>query len=283
MSGLPRTSALASGRPSPLSSFPNSFGRGPREGIAWMRKESTHNKAWRARRALMALMALTGLMALTVLLVGGCVYMSPHTLKGSCPTALDSPVRNFCVVTPHVLWRGEHPTAADASWLVQQRVGSVLSLQVDARRAFEHATVTAADAPLSVPYYRMRGLDPLQMLSSRHLDDRAAMFLAIVSTAPRPVYVHCRAGIDRVGVLLAVYRMLVEDVSADDAIAEMARFQSPWLPLEKRYIRELSETRREQIRRDAARLKSIVQPQGHFECRDGRCSYSPAPAVAGAG
>jgi len=228
-------------------------------------------------------MALTAQLAPTALLVGGCVYLSPHTLKGSCPTDLDSPVRNFCVVIPHVLWRGEHPTAADASWLVQQRVGSVLSLQVDARRAFEHATVTAADAPLSVPYYRMRGLDPLQMLSSRHLDDRAAMFLAIVSIAPKPLYVHCRAGVDRAGVLLAVYRMLVEGVSAEDAIAELARFKSPWLPLEKRYINGLSETRRDEIRRDAEKLKSVVHPVGRFECRNGRCSYDPVPEATAAG
>jgi tyrosine-protein phosphatase SIW14 len=213
---------------------------------------------------------------IAALVVGSCVYMSPHTLKGACPTALDSPVRNFCVVTPDVLWRGERPTAADATWLVRQRVGSVLSLQVDARHAFEHATLTAADAPLSFPFYMMRGLDPLQMLSSRHVDDRAAMFLAIVSTAPKPLYVHCRAGVDRAGVLLAVYRMLVEGVSAEDAIAELARFKSPWLPLEKRYINGLSETRREEIRRNAEKLKSVVHPVGRFDCRDARCSYDPA-------
>jgi protein tyrosine/serine phosphatase len=213
------------------------------------------------------------LAALATLMVGSCVYMSSHTLKGACPTPdLDSPVRNFCVVTADVLWRGERPTAADASWLVHQRVGSILSLQVDARRAFEHATVNAADAPLSIPHYLMRGLDPLQMLSSRHLDDRAAMFLAIVSAAPKPLYVHCRAGVDRAGVLLAVYRMLVEGVSADDAIAELARFRSPWLPLEKRYLNGLSETRREQIRRNAEKLKPGVHPEGRFECRDGGCS-----------
>jgi Tyrosine phosphatase family len=205
----------------------------------------------------------------------GCVYLSHHTLQGACPTALDSPVRNFCVVTPDTLWRGEFPTAADATWLVRQRVGSVLSLQLDAHRAFEHATVAPGDATLSIPYYRMRGVDPLQMLSSAHLDDRAALFLAIVGAAPKPLYVHCRAGVDRVGVLLAIYRMLMEGVSVDDAIAEMARFRSPWLPLERRYIRGLSEARRQQIMRNAERLKAVVRPVGRFECADGHCSYHP--------
>lgn len=229
----------------------------------------------------MALLPLMTLLALLAMLsAGGCVYLSRHTLEGACPTALDSPVRNFCVVTPGVLWRGEFPTTADAAWLVQRQVGSVLSLQLDARRAFERAAVPASAAAVSVLYYRMRGLDPLQMLSSRHLDDRAAMFLAIVSTAPKPLYVHCRAGVDRAGVLLAVYRMLVEDVSAEDAIAELARFRSPWLALEKRYIRGLSEARRRQILSNAERLKSVVQPVGRFECGHGQCGYYPAGRVA---
>jgi protein-tyrosine phosphatase len=233
-----------------------------------VRNESVYYKAWRASRAVTVLVAL--------LHGSSCVYFSPHTLQGTCPTALDSPVRNFCVVTPGALWRGESPTAADATWLVRQRVGSVLSIQLDARRAFEHATVPSGDATASIPYYRMRGLDPLQMVSFAHLDDRAALFLAIVSAAPKPLYVHCRAGVDRVGVLLAIYRMLIEGVSADDAIAEMARFRSPWLQLEKRYLRGLSEERRRQILRNAERLKPVVHPEGRFECGHGQCSYYPS-------
>jgi protein-tyrosine phosphatase len=248
-------------------------------------QESAHHNALRASRALPARRALPPLRApvalvalapMALLFGSGCVYLSSHTLQGACPTALDSPVRNFCVVTPDVLWRGELPTTADATWLVHQRVGSVLSLQLDARRAFERAAVPAGAATVSIPYYMIRGLDPLQMLSSGHLDDRAAMFLAIVSTAPKPLYVHCRAGVDRDGVLLAIYRMLIEGLSADDAIAEMARFRSPWLPLEKRYIRDLSEARRQQILRNAEKLKSVVRPVGRFECGHGQCSYYPA-------
>jgi len=272
--------------------------------IAGVRNEHAHHKtaghkAWRTRGARpapvalpplvalvpqVALLPLVALLLLVALVLGsGCVYVSRHTLEGACPTALGSPVRNFCVVTPEVLWRGEAPTAADATWLVQQRVGSVLSIQLDARRAFEHARVSEGEAMASIPFYRMRDLDPLQMLSSAHVDDRAAMFLAIVSAAPKPLYVHCRAGVDRVGVLLAIYRMLIEGVSADDAIAELARFRSPWLALEKRYIRGLSEARREQILRNTERLKSSVRPLGRFECGHGQCSYYPVSGVTSDG
>jgi protein-tyrosine phosphatase len=212
------------------------------------------------------------LLAGPLLLLAACVYLSHHTLEGACPTALDSPIRNFCVVAPEVLWRGEFPTTADAEWLVQKRVRSVLSIQLDARRSFERAAVPA-DAKFSISWYRMRGLDPLQMLSSSHLDDRVALFLAIVSTAPKPLYVHCRAGVDRVGALVAMYRILIEGVSTDRAIAEMARFHSPWLALERRYLRGLTEARRKEILSHAEKLKAVLHPAGRFECKNDRCSY----------
>src|SRR5690349_14845693 len=81
----------------------------------------------------LALLLLIGLCLLT----SGCVYISKHTLRGACLTDMSSPVRNFCVVAPRILWRGERPTREDAKWLLEQRVGTVVSLQLDDRRAFE--------------------------------------------------------------------------------------------------------------------------------------------------
>src|SRR3977135_2146569 len=71
------------------------------------------------------------------LLTSDCVYISSHTLRGACLTDMGSPIRNFCVVAPEILWRGERPTKNDAKWLLEQRVGTVVSLQLDDRRAFE--------------------------------------------------------------------------------------------------------------------------------------------------
>jgi hypothetical protein len=63
-----------------------------------------------------------------VLLICGCVYFAQHTVQGACASSLDSPIRNFCVVTPQVLWRGERPNKTDATWLVEHRVGINWSL-----------------------------------------------------------------------------------------------------------------------------------------------------------
>jgi len=209
------------------------------------------------------------------LLIPGCVYISRHTITGACAHDLGSPIRNFCVVAPNVLWRGERPTKADAQWLVEHRVGTVVSLQLDDRRAFESVTV-GHDFTHSVSYFHVPGFSPFQLLSPRHLDVHLALFIAIVKSAPKPLYVHCRAGVDRSGVLIAAYRVVVEGMSRDEAVAEMGRFHSPWQHLDAHYIRGLSATRRQEILREAADWESRLRPTAHIECLQGQCTYVPS-------
>src|SRR5581483_7642289 len=91
-----------------------------------------------------------------LLLLSGCVYWSQHTPAGACRAALDSPVRNFCVVDSGVLWRGESPTVRDAEWLVDHGVQSVFSIQLDARRSFEQAAVRP-ELVRTVTYFHVEG------------------------------------------------------------------------------------------------------------------------------
>lgn len=44
----------------------------------------------------------------------------------------------------------------------------------------------------------------------------------------RPVYVHCRQGVDRTGMICAAYRMKVQGWSASSAIAEMKQLGFHW-------------------------------------------------------
>lgn len=43
----------------------------------------------------------------------------------------------------------------------------------------------------------------------------------IDKTLPRPVYVHCRQGVDRTGMVIAAYRIAVEKTRVEDAADEM--------------------------------------------------------------
>ncbi len=122
-------------------------------------------------------------------------------------------------------------------------------------------------------YFRVPGFSPLHVLSPSHLDKHLALFIAIVKAAPKPVYVHCRAGVDRTGVLIAAYRVLIDGADRDEAIAEMARFHSPWQRLDAHYIRGISEARRAEILHQAGEWESRLRPTARIECERGRCIY----------
>ena len=209
-----------------------------------------------------------------LLLISGCVYFAKHTAQGACPSSLDSPIRNFCAVVPHVLWRGERPSRSDATWLLEHGVGSVVNLEVmlDDHWSFDAAT-PGSDSDQSVPYYHVPDFEPVHLVNWSLLDNHVAHFLAIMDEAPRPVYVHCLDGIDRTGVLIAAYRVVAEGVSRDAAIAEMARYGTPWLKVDARYIRSLDAARRAEILRQAARWKSGLEAQATIECRSGKCTF----------
>jgi protein tyrosine/serine phosphatase len=206
--------------------------------------------------------------------------MSRHTIRGACASDMNSPVRNFCVVAPGVLWRGERPTKADAQWLLEQRVGTVISLQLDDRKSFE-ATAPGEEYAHTVVYFQVPGFSPLQLVSPSHLDRHLALFIAIVKAAPKPIYVHCRAGVDRTGILAAAYRVLIDGASTAEAIAEMGRFHSPWQSLDAHYIRGLSMARRADILRQAADWESRLRPTARIECSRGHCSYVRSPDPSG--
>ncbi len=77
-----------------------------------------------------------------------------------------------------------------------------------------------------------------------HVEEQDVVrFLQVVTDeANRPVFVHCRRGADRTGMSLAVYRVVVQGWSKDEAVAEMTQggfhFYSGWQNL-VRYVRDL--------------------------------------------
>jgi protein tyrosine/serine phosphatase len=208
------------------------------------------------------------------LLLSGCVYFSRRTLPGACRDDLGSPIRNFCVVTPGTLWRGETPTRADAQWLVEHGLRTVISLQLDVRGSFEAVHLDPGVVG-SVTYFRVRDFLATQVLTHRHLDDHVAEVLAIIQKAPKPVLISCRAGVDRTGVIAAAYRVLVDGESPEQAIKEMDGFHSPWDPLNNRYVRSIRGARKARILASVTKWRTKLQPVGRFECRGGGCRFVP--------
>jgi len=204
-----------------------------------------------------------------------CAAASKQGVAGACSNNLGSVIKNFCVVTPNVLWRGAKPDKNDAAWLIQQGVRTIVNLELilDDKRSFSQASVDDAHN-YEVGYFRVHDWEPLRILAPSAVDDHVAHFLAIVSQQPKPVYVHCRYGENRTGVMVAAYRVLIEGISNEEAIEEMSRYKALWLKADEIYIQGLSPKRREEIRGKIMEWIPKLKMDAHIVCTNGTCTVS---------
>jgi protein tyrosine/serine phosphatase len=193
----------------------------------------------------------------------------------ACSSDLDSPILNFCVVTPDVLWRGAQPAPDGAAWLMQRGVRTIVNLELlhDDRRVFRQARLANAGR-YEVGYFHIPDWEPNALLAPALLDDHVAHFLAVVDDQPKPVYVHCRSGQNRTGVMVAAYRVIVEGAGADEAIEGMRRYRGIWFKADSGYIRGLSPERRGEIRRKAAAWVPKLERDSRIICENGKCGVS---------
>ena len=110
------------------------------------------------------------------------------------------------------LYRGAQPTADGFRRLREMGVKTVVSLRsVHSDRDLLKGT--------GMRYVRIRceAWDP-------DSDEYAAFLKVALAPENQPVFVHCQQGVDRTGVAVASYRMVVQGWTAEAAIAELDRF-----------------------------------------------------------
>jgi tyrosine-protein phosphatase SIW14 len=140
---------------------------------------------------------------------------------------------NFGRVTDN-LYRGGQPTSEGFNALRAMGVGMIVNLRDDrAEMANEKSEVESVGMKyVGIPW------------SANHEPSSAQIveFLDLIRSTPNTkIFVHCRRGADRTGVIIAAYRIAVEHKSAAEAVSEMHRYHYDWLfrPQLKRYVESL--------------------------------------------
>ncbi len=125
-------------------------------------------------------------------------------------------VANFGRITPH-LYRGAQPEVSAYSSLRRFGIDTVVRLSTgDEFIEGERARVEAL---------RMRFVSLPWRTADTPTTEQVATFLALLRDHPDwTVFVHCRKGVDRTGVMVALYRIALDHWAADQAVWEMRAF-----------------------------------------------------------
>jgi len=122
-------------------------------------------------------------------------------------------VSNFGEVTPK-LFRGGQPKGAGYANLKKMGVDIVVDLRLSGKEAEKRNVTTAGMQFVSIPWHCLYPRDRV-----------FAEFLLLLRKNPdKKVFVHCRYGDDRTGMMIAAYRMAVQAWSPDEAAQEMRKF-----------------------------------------------------------
>jgi tyrosine-protein phosphatase SIW14 len=126
------------------------------------------------------------------------------------PSHLSAEIPNFAKVSD-TLYRGGKPTARGCGELKKMGVRTIVSLRVLPRGRGRMAGHGFKYNHISFKHVHPELEDVLE-------------FLAIATDQTNhPVFVHCRKGADRTGMMVAAYRMVVQDWPREKAIEEMKR------------------------------------------------------------
>lgn len=135
-----------------------------------------------------------------------------YTSKNSRPQnwaekITDTSFNNLYKVSDDV-YRSEQPNKAGFDFFQQNNIASVLNLREFHKDDIGGSTYTG-------------NLYRVPMNAALISNNEIIKALRFIKTAPKPIDVHCQHGSDRTGVTIAMYRIIFQDWSKEEAIKEM--------------------------------------------------------------
>jgi tyrosine-protein phosphatase SIW14 len=141
-----------------------------------------------------------------------CTLVAVQLMAGGCAGS-SKRVGNYDTVTAGVLERGAKPGDEGIDGLNERSIRTVVDLR--------HNPETTAREREHVEQLHMHYVN-IRCRADRPDEEAMARFLAVVACPEnRPVFVHCEHGRERTGTAAAVYRIVVQDWTAERAIAEL--------------------------------------------------------------
>jgi uncharacterized protein (TIGR01244 family) len=151
--------------------------------------------------------------ALAALLTAALVLTGAAAQSAPAQTTVAS-VRNFGKINEH-FYRGEQPRDADFAELKRLGIKTVIDLRKDFMRGAQAQAEQAGLRYINLPLTTKKP----------PTDEETEQFLKLVNDPDNwPVYVHCKGGRHRTGVLTAIYRITQDGWTADQAYDEMKTF-----------------------------------------------------------
>jgi protein-tyrosine phosphatase len=172
------------------------------------------------------------------------------------------------------LWRGARPGPEAAAALVDLGVKTVVSLELpqNDRAAFEAASINNRDTR-EIQYFQIHDWEPLVILAPSEVDDHVAQFLAITQTQPKPIFVHCRSGQNRTGIMVAAYKVF-NGADIEEAILEMEKYGGFWSKSDADYMRTLTLQHRAAIEQRVIDWMSRIKRSATILCSGGKCDLN---------
>lgn len=145
------------------------------------------------------------------------------------PTNLVAPPENFHQVSDNV-YRSGQPTSGEMKWLETQGIKTIINL-----REYHSDSDDIEGTQLETFHVRMS--------AKKITNEDIITVLAKINSTSTPVLVHCWHGSDRTGVVIAMYRLVFENWTKEQAISELRKpeygYHETFFPNIIQYIEEV--------------------------------------------